>query len=112
MNLHAKLLEREAADRPVTIGLIGAGKFGTMFLAQVRRTRGMHLVGVADLNVERARAQLRAAGWSDEAFAAAALALVTLTPGGSCGFRSTRLSSALVHRPPFQRGLRFGSAPR
>src|SRR5882724_5584736 len=73
MNLHAKLLEREAAGRPVTVGLIGAGKFGTMFLAQVRRTRGMHLVGLADLNVERARAQLRAAGWSDERFSAASL---------------------------------------
>ncbi len=48
MNLHALLLEREAAGRPVTVGLIGAGKFGTMFLAQVRRTRGMHLVGIAD----------------------------------------------------------------
>ena len=34
MNLHAMLLEREAAGRPVTVGLIGAGKFGTMFLAQ------------------------------------------------------------------------------
>src|SRR5262245_19545643 len=67
------LLEREAADRPVTVGLIGAGKFGTMFLTQVRRTRGMHLVGVADLNVDRARAQLRAAGWSDDAFSAASL---------------------------------------
>ena len=32
MNLHALLLEREAAGRPVTVGLIGAGKFGTMFL--------------------------------------------------------------------------------
>src|SRR5213593_947409 len=67
------LLDREAAGRPVTVGLIGAGKFGTMFLTQVRRTRGMHLVGVADLNVDRARAQLRAAGWDDEAFAAASL---------------------------------------
>jgi predicted homoserine dehydrogenase-like protein len=73
VNLHAKLLQREAEHRPVTVGVIGAGKFGTMFLTQVRRTRGMHLVGVADLNVERARAQLRAAGWSDEAFAAASL---------------------------------------
>ena len=54
MNLHALLLEREAAGRPVTVGLIGAGKFGTMFLAQVRRTRGMHLVGIADLSAERA----------------------------------------------------------
>ena len=59
MNLHAKLLEREAAGRPVTVGLIGAGKFGTMFMAQARLTRGMHLVGVADLDVARARSQLK-----------------------------------------------------
>jgi predicted homoserine dehydrogenase-like protein len=31
MNLHTLLLDREAAGRPVTVGLIGAGKFGTMF---------------------------------------------------------------------------------
>jgi predicted homoserine dehydrogenase-like protein len=68
------LLEREAAGRPVTVGLIGAGKFGTMFLTQVRRTRGMHLVGLADLNVERARNQLLAAGWDAAAFAAPSLA--------------------------------------
>jgi predicted homoserine dehydrogenase-like protein len=68
------LLEREATGRPVTVGLIGAGKFGTMFLTQVRRTRGMHLVGLADLNVERARSQLLAAGWDAEAFAAPSLA--------------------------------------
>jgi predicted homoserine dehydrogenase-like protein len=73
VNLHAKLLEREAAGRPVTVGLIGAGKFGTMFLTQVRRTRGMHLVGLADLNVDRARNQMRAAEWSDAAFAAPSL---------------------------------------
>jgi predicted homoserine dehydrogenase-like protein len=74
VNLHAMLLEREATGRPVTVGLIGAGKFGTMFLTQVRRTRGMHLVGLADLNVERARSQLLAAGWDAEAFAAPSLA--------------------------------------
>ena len=73
MNLHAMLLEREAAGRPVTVGLIGAGKFGTMFLSQARLTRGLHVVAVADLDVARARAQLRAAGWPDAAFAAPSL---------------------------------------
>ena len=73
MNLHSKLLEREAAGRPVTVGLIGAGKFGTMFLSQVRLTLGMQLVGVADLNVERARSQLTTAGWPEEAFGAGSL---------------------------------------
>src|SRR3984893_14454449 len=67
------LLEREAAGRPVTVGMIGAGKFGTMFLTQVRRTPGMQLVGLADLNVARAHSQLRAAGWEADAFAAPSL---------------------------------------
>ena len=73
MNLHALLLEREAAGRPVTVGLIGAGKFGTMFLSQVRRTRGMHLVGIADLSPERARKALASCGWDEQQYQAASL---------------------------------------
>src|SRR5436190_11468681 len=73
MNLHSLLLEREAQNRPVTVGLIGAGKFGTMFLSQARLTKGLHVVAVADLNVERARSQLATAGWPAEQFAAASL---------------------------------------
>jgi len=73
MNLHAKLLEREISGRPVTVGLIGAGKFGTMFMAQARLTQGMHLAGVADLDVARARSQLKTAGWPDPAYAAGSL---------------------------------------
>jgi len=49
MNLFRLLQEREAAGRPVRVGLIGAGKFGTMFLAQARRTVGLRVVGIADL---------------------------------------------------------------
>ena len=64
------LLEREAAGRPVTVGLIGAGKFGTMFLAQARSTRGLHVVGVADLDVARASRQLRSAGWDEPTISA------------------------------------------
>ena len=66
MNLHTKLLEREAAGRPVTVAVIGAGKFGTMFLSQARLTQGMHIAGVADLDVGRARSQLKTAGWPDD----------------------------------------------
>jgi len=73
VNLHALLLEREAAGKPVTVGLIGAGKFGTMFLSQVRRTRGMHLVGIADLSVERAANALTACGWDAQQYEAASL---------------------------------------
>ena len=64
------LLQRETAGRPVTVGLIGAGKFGTMFLAQARLTRGLHVVAVADLDVGRAKNQLRTAGWPEQAILA------------------------------------------
>ncbi|MBR0722030.1 NAD(P)H-dependent oxidoreductase [Bradyrhizobium manausense] len=73
MNLHRMLLERKAAGRPVTIGLIGAGKFGLMFLSQVRQTDGMHLVGVADLNTARARSQLKLGCWPEEQYAATSI---------------------------------------
>lgn len=71
MNLFALLQKRAAAGKPVRVGLIGAGKFGTMFLAQARRLNGLHLLGVADLSPERARASLGRAGWSDEQIDAA-----------------------------------------
>ena len=63
MNLHAKLLQRAAEGRPVRVGLIGAGKFGSMYLAQVPRTPGVHLVGIADLNPDGARRNLQRVGW-------------------------------------------------
>ena len=74
MNLHAKLLEREAAGRPVTVGVIGAGKFGTMFLAQARLTTGLHVVAVADLNAARAKTQLATAGWPAALYGASSFA--------------------------------------
>ena len=58
MNLSFMLKERAAAGKPVRIGQVGAGKFGTMFLSQVRLTTGMHLVGLADLIPSRAKERL------------------------------------------------------
>ena len=43
--------------------MVGAGKFGTMFLAQVRKLAGVQVVGIADLSVERARSNLEFIGW-------------------------------------------------
>ncbi len=63
MNLHNMLKERAAEGRPIRVGLIGAGKFGSMFLAQARFTPALHIVGVADLDVERARNGMRKLGW-------------------------------------------------
>ena len=66
MNLHAKLLQRQAEKRPIRIGLIGAGKFGSMYLAQIPRTPGVHLVGIADLSPDAARTNLARVGWTPE----------------------------------------------
>ena len=70
MNLHHLLLARAAADKPIRIALIGAGKFGSMFLAQARLTPGFHVAIVADLDVGKARAALATTGWPAEQFAA------------------------------------------
>jgi predicted homoserine dehydrogenase-like protein len=70
MNLHAMLRERAANNRPVTVGLVGAGKFGTMFLSQARLTTGLHVVAVADLNIARARSQLAMASWPEAQYTA------------------------------------------
>ena len=60
MNLHRLLLQRAADRQPLRVALIGAGKFGSMYLSQARRTPGMHLVAVCDLAPDRARAALAA----------------------------------------------------
>jgi predicted homoserine dehydrogenase-like protein len=70
MNLHQLLAVRRDAGRPVRVGLIGAGKFGSMFLSQVPTTPGIEVAGIADLSVERARAACREVGWSAERIAA------------------------------------------
>ncbi len=73
MNLYSKLRMREAEDRPLRIGLIGAGKFGAMYLAQVPKTPGIHLAGIADLSPDHARANLDRVGWNAARFSAASL---------------------------------------
>ncbi|MGP4020487.1 NAD(P)H-dependent oxidoreductase [Saccharopolyspora sp. 5N708] len=71
MNLHTLLGERARAAGPVRVGVIGAGKFASMFLTQVLNTEGVHVVGVADLSPQRARAALDRTGWPAERYAAA-----------------------------------------
>ncbi len=70
MNLYRLLQTRRDAGRPVRVGLIGAGKFGSMFLSQVPTTPGLEVAVIADLAPERARAACRTVGW-DAARAAA-----------------------------------------
>jgi len=75
VNLFDKLKARE---RPVGVALIGAGKFGSMFLNRARRMPGVRLAGIADLAPERAKAALARTGWPEDAVAITddALALV------------------------------------
>ena len=73
MSLYRQLQQRAADGRPVRIGLIGAGKFGSMYLAQLPRTPGVHLVGIADLSPEAACANLARVGWKAEQVQAASL---------------------------------------
>jgi len=65
MSLYTQLQQRAADDRPIRIGLIGAGKFGSMYLAQIPRTPGVHLVGIADLSPDAARTNLARVGWDE-----------------------------------------------
>jgi len=73
VNLHKLLLERAAANRPLRVGLIGAGKFGTMFVASARTTPGLHLAAIADLDPARARESLLRTGWPKEQADAASI---------------------------------------
>ena len=81
MNLYSLLGARHEAKTPIRIGLIGAGKFGAMFLAQARRTPGLHVMAIADLEPQRAHEACRRVGWPDEAHGAADFAAARRTVG-------------------------------
>jgi predicted homoserine dehydrogenase-like protein len=70
MNLYRLLAARAEAGNPLRVGLIGAGKFGSMYLSQAHRTPGMQVVAVADLDIERAKAALAGVHWPAEQYAA------------------------------------------
>src|SRR5690348_16209998 len=73
MSLYAKLNSRAQSGRPLRVGLIGAGKFGTMYLAQIPNTPGVHLAGIADLSFDNARKNLQRVGWLPERYGAPSL---------------------------------------
>ena len=73
MNLYTNLLQRAEQNNPVRVGLIGAGKFGTMFLSQVQRLKGIHLIGIADLSPQNALSNLHFVGWDEAQYSATTL---------------------------------------
>ena len=98
MNLHRMLRARAAEGRPVTVGVIGAGKFGSMFLAMAARTPGLHVAGIADLSIPRAREALARVGWPAERYAAPSLD-AALSDGGGGATALTEDAMALMAEP-------------
>ena len=70
MYLYDHLLQRAAENKPVRVGLIGAGKFGSMFLSQVPTTPALSVSVIADLYPDRARTACEAVGWPESLIAA------------------------------------------
>jgi len=83
MNLHHLLAKRGAAGKPVRVALIGAGKFGSMFLSQVPHTPGLEVPVIVDLDPERAREACRTVGWDD-----ARIAVTKFTDNGAAATSS------------------------
>ena len=73
MNLATLLAARAEDGRPIRVGMIGAGKFGTMVLSQVLRLPGIHMMGVSDLNPEAAKSNMALAGWPEAQYSASSL---------------------------------------
>jgi predicted homoserine dehydrogenase-like protein len=70
MNLYRLLAARHAAGKPVRVALIGAGKFGSMFLSQVPHVPGLEVSVIIDIDPRRAREACKTVGWDDNRIAA------------------------------------------
>ena len=70
MSLYAQLQALQSSNTPIRVGVIGAGKFGSMFLSQAAIIPGIHVVGIADLNVEQAKSNLANSHWMEEKYSA------------------------------------------
>src|ERR1700679_382044 len=69
MNLQSLLAARVEAGKPVRAGLIGAGKFGSMFLAPVPSIKGLEVAMICDLDPDRAKLACKTVGWDDSRIA-------------------------------------------
>jgi hypothetical protein len=101
MNLTALLAARADAGRPVRVGLIGAGKFGSMFLAQTPTIPGLEVAVIADLDPERAKNACRAVGCDDTRIAGTRFPIRAAPPARPRMSRSS--STPLARRPPASR---------
>ncbi|KAK1061401.1 hypothetical protein LTR33_012713, partial [Friedmanniomyces endolithicus] len=107
-SLSTKLADREATGKPIQIGLIGAGKFGSMFISQVYGTPGMRLAGIADLSADRAQAALKRTGYPEHAYDAS----ISLDQGIKTGYTAiTTDSAALIATPEIDVILEVTGSP-
>ena len=96
MNLYALLQRRMKRDDPVRVGVIGAGKFSSMFLSQARLTPGIQVVGIADLDVKKARASCKRTGWPEGICTAADTAAAINDAAGKKKVALTEDAMALI----------------
>ena len=66
MFLQNLISQRIDNNRPVKVALIGAGKFGSMFLSQVPTTPGLEVVIIADLIPDNAKKACKNVGWGED----------------------------------------------
>jgi predicted homoserine dehydrogenase-like protein len=70
MNLYRLLQARHKAGKPVRVALVGAGKFGSMFLSQVPYVAGLEVPVIVDLDPQRAKDACKTVGWDETRIAA------------------------------------------
>ncbi len=66
LDLADRLLSRQEEGKSFRVGVIGAGKFATMFLSQANSTQGFHIAAIADLDFKRAEDALRTASFEKD----------------------------------------------
>ena len=97
-SLSTKLAEREASGNPIQVGIIGAGKFGSMFICQSHRTPGLRLAAIADLSKDRALASLKRTGYPQDRYDATAS--ISIEEGMKAGKTAITTDSAELIATP------------
>ena len=66
MFLEKKINELIDNKKTVNVTIIGAGKFGSMFLSQAPYTKGLNVFTICDLNIDKAKKACREVGWGED----------------------------------------------
>lgn len=97
-SLSTKLAALEEAGKPIQVGIIGAGKFGSMFISQAHRTTGLRLAGIADLSKDRALSSLQRTGFPADKYDGTAT--LTIEEGIKAGKTAITTDSAELIATP------------